>query len=73
MSWAPDDEDHEDDDGPYVRPRTIAGLLLVGATIALAGIDALTVDYTVDTLTLGILLGAGLLLLGVEAGRGLIR
>lgn len=70
MSWERDDDD---DDGPYVRPRTAAGLVLVGLVVTLAVIDALSPSYAVDTITLGLLLGAGLLLLGVEGAGRLIR
>jgi hypothetical protein len=46
--------------------------MLIGLVIALALIDALSFDYSVDSIQLGLLLGTGLVLLGVEAGRKLL-
>jgi hypothetical protein len=61
------------DDVPYYgRARITAGLMLIGLVIALALIDALSFDYSVDSIQLGLLLGTGLVLLGVEAGRKLL-
>jgi hypothetical protein len=48
------------------------GLLLIGLVVALALIDAISVEYSVDSIQLGLLLGTGLVLLGVEAGRKLL-
>ena len=55
----------------YGRARIIAGLALIGLVIALALIDAINDRYSVDSIQLGLLLGTGLVLLGVEAGRKL--
>jgi hypothetical protein len=61
------------DDVPYYgRARIAAGLMLIGLVIVLALIDALSFDYSVDSIQLGLLLGTGLVLLGVEAGRKLL-
>jgi hypothetical protein len=61
-------------DGPYNfgRARVTGGLLLIGLVVALALIDAVSLDYSVDSIQLGLLLGTGLVLLGVEAGRKLL-
>jgi hypothetical protein len=56
----------------YGRARIAAGLMLIGLVIALALIDALSPHYSVDSIQLGLLLGTGLVLLGVEAGRKLL-
>lgn len=55
----------------YGKARIAGGLLLIGLVIALALIDAISADYSVDSIQLGLLLGTGLVLLGVEAGRKL--
>jgi hypothetical protein len=61
-------------DGPYNygRARVAGGLLLIGLVVALALIDAISTEYHVDSIQLGLLLGTGLVLLGVEAGRKLL-
>jgi hypothetical protein len=61
-------------DGPYNygRARVAGGLLLIGLVVVLALIDAISLDYHVDSIQLGLLLGTGLVLLGVEAGRKLL-
>lgn len=46
--------------------------MLIGLVIVLAIIDAASRDYAVDSIQLGLLLGTGLVLLGVEAGRKLL-
>lgn len=58
--------------GPYSKARTVGGLLLLGLVVVLFLIDAFLVDYHVDSIHLGLLLGTALLLLGVEAGRRLL-
>jgi hypothetical protein len=60
--------------GPYDygRARVAAGLALIVLVIALTLIDAASTDYSVDSIQLGLLLGTGLVLLGVEAGRKLL-
>lgn len=62
-----------DDGRPYYgRARIAGGLMLIGLVIVLALIDAVSADYSVDSIQLGLLLGTGLVLLGVEAGRKLL-
>lgn len=62
-----------DDARPYYgQARIVGGLLLIGAAIILMLIDAASVEYAVDSIQLGLLLGTGLVLLGVEAGRKLL-
>jgi hypothetical protein len=61
------------DERPYYgRARIAAGLMLIGLVMVLLLIDALSFDYSVDSIQLGLLLGTGLVLLGVEAGRKLL-
>ena len=57
----------------YVRARVAAGLGLVGLVVALAILDALSATFSLDSIALGLLLGASLLFLGVEAGRKFIK
>jgi hypothetical protein len=56
----------------YGTARTIGGLALIGLVIGVSLLDAFRSDYSVDSIQLGLLLGAGLVLLGVEAGRRLL-
>lgn len=56
----------------YGRARVIAGLLLIGLVAVLAVFDAASVAYNLDSIQLGLMLGTGLVLLGVEAGRKLL-
>lgn len=56
----------------FGRARVAGGLLLIGLVVALALIDAISTEYSVDSIQLGLLLGTGLVLLGVEAGRKLL-
>jgi hypothetical protein len=57
---------------PYVRARTIGGLLLLGTVVGLFLLDALLPDFAVDSIQLGLVLGTALVLLGVDAGRKLL-
>lgn len=62
-----------DGDRPYYgRARITGGLLLIGLVFLLAILDAVRIDYNVDSIQLGLMLGSGLVLLGVEAGRKLL-
>ena len=56
----------------YGRARIAGGLALIGLVIVLTIFDAIRTDYQVDSIQLGLLLGTGLVLLGVEAGRKLL-
>lgn len=56
----------------YGRARIAGGLALIFLVIGLALIDSLRADYTLDSIQLGLFLGTGLVLLGVEAGRRLL-
>jgi len=47
-------------------------LLLLGLIAVLFLFDYSSVDFALDSIQLGLLLGTALLLLGVEAGRRLI-
>ena len=57
----------------FVRARVAAGLGLIVLVIVLAICDALSADFALDSIGLGLLLGASLLFLGVEAGRKFIK
>ena len=59
-----------DDGTPYYgKARIAGGLALIFAAIVLLVLDAFNKEYQVDSITLGLLLGTGIVLLGVEAGR----
>ena len=55
--------------GPYNygRARVTGGLALIFAAIILMLIDAMRTDYMLDGIQLGLILGTGGTLLGVEA------
>lgn len=53
--------------------RVIAGLSLIGAAIVLMFVDAYSIDFKMDPIELGLMLGSGMLLLGVEAAKALLR
>lgn len=52
--------------------RAAGGLLMLALVVVLALIDAFSIDFTVDSIQFGLLLGTALALLGVEAGRKLL-
>lgn len=56
----------------YGRARIIGGLVCIFLVVALTLLDAFRADYQVDSIQLGLILGTGLVLLGVEAGRRLL-
>lgn len=57
------------DGAPYYgRARIAGGLALIFASIILLLVDALSTEYSVDSIVLGLVLGTGIVLLGVEAG-----
>jgi hypothetical protein len=60
-------------DTPFNRPRVIGGLALLGLVVLLYVFDALLVDFSVDSIQLGLLLGSALLMLGVEGGKALFK
>lgn len=53
----------------YGRARIAGGLTLIFGAVVLLLVDALSRDYSVDSIVLGLILGTGVVLLGVEAGR----
>lgn len=57
---------------PYGKARNIGGLTLIFLVVVLALLDVVSADYSIDSIQLGLLLGTGLVLLGVEAGRRLL-
>jgi len=63
-----------DDDRPYYgRARIAGGLILIGISSILTVLDAIRTDYSVDSIQLGLLLGTGGVLLGVEPIARFIR
>jgi len=72
MSTGPDSED-ANDGLRFIRPRTLAGLLLYILVAVLAIFDAISPDYSLDNIALGLMLGTGGVLLGVEPLRRLLR
>jgi hypothetical protein len=56
----------------YGRARIAGGLMLIGAAILLMLIDSLSRDYSLDSIQLGLMLGTGSVLLGVEAIRKVV-
>ncbi len=56
----------------FGRARVAGGLVLIFAAVALALIDAVSVDYTVEPIQTGLFLGTGAVLLGVEAVKKVI-
>ena len=61
------------EDGHFLRARTVAGLLIYGLVALLALIDAVSEAYTLDSIQLGLMLGTGGVLLGVEPLRRLLK
>jgi hypothetical protein len=58
---------------PFSRARTWGGLGMLALVVLLYVMDAVSLDFHVDSIQLGLLLGSALLLLGVEAGKRFIR
>ncbi len=56
----------------YGRARIIGGLLLLGLAAVLMLADALLPTYNVPDSQLGLVLGTGVILLGVELGKGFL-
>ena len=66
--------DSQGDEGThYLRARTVAGLLIYGLVALLALLDAAFADYQLDSIQLGLMLGTGGVLLGVEPLRRLLK
>lgn len=59
-------------DSPYVKPRIWAGLAVTATAIVLALVDVMRTDVTVDGVQFALLLGTGLAMLGLDAGRKLL-
>ena len=57
----------------YGRFRRLSASAIVGMVSVLVGADVLVDHYRTDPIVLGLLLGALLVLLGVEAGTRLLR
>ena len=57
----------------FSRPRAAGGIALLALVGMLYLADFASPDFSVDSIQLGLLLGTALLLLGVEAGRKLLR
>lgn len=53
----------------YGRARVAGGLLCIVVGVALPLIDSIRGIHTADSLMVGLILGTGVVLLGVEAGR----
>ena len=54
------------DQGDYHTARQVGGLLCIVAGVLLGFIDAFSVDYTLDAISFGLLMGTGAILLGAE-------
>ena len=63
----------EDDPAPFLRARTVAGLLIYGLVAMLALLDVAAPGYDLDSIQLGLMLGTGGVLLGVEPLRRLLK
>lgn len=60
------------DPSPYVKARIVAGLVLIFGVLCLAFIDAISDSYSFELGPMGLMLGTGTLLLGVEVARKII-
>lgn len=63
---------HKDNGYSYGRTRAAAGLILVSAVVLLLLIDSVSEAYSVDNVTIGLMLGTAGVLLGVEAIRKVV-
>ena len=66
-------DDPRPDNTHFIRPRTLAGLLLYSLVAVLALLDAALPSYSLDNVALGLMLGTGGVLLGVEPLRRLLK
>ena len=57
---------------PYVKARIVAGLVLIFGVLLLALIDSVSDTYSFELGPMGLMLGTGTILLGVEAVRKII-
>lgn len=57
------------DDGrpPYYTARVVSGLVLIVTAAVLSVIDAYSVEFSLDSIVFGLILGTGAVLLGAEA------
>lgn len=60
------------DPSPYVKARIVAGLILISGVLILAIIDAMSDTYSFELGPMGLMLGTGTILLGVEAIRRIV-
>lgn len=60
------------DPSPYVKARIVAGLVLIFGVLLLAFVDAISDTYSFELGPMGLMLGTGTILLGVEAVRKII-
>ena len=58
---------------PFSKARTAGGIGLLILVFVLYVFDLVSPDFRVDTLHLGLILGAALMLLGVEGGKLFLR
>lgn len=61
------------DPSPYVKARIVAGLVLIFGVLILSLIDSVSTDWTFEIGPMGLMLGTGTILLGVEAVRKIIN
>lgn len=62
-----------DNESGFLRARTVAGLLIYTLVAVLAILDAASPEYQLDSIQLGLMLGTGGVLLGVEPLRRLLK
>lgn len=63
----------DESESHFVRPRIVVGVLLFVLVAVLALIDAASPDYALDSIQLGLFLGTGGVILGVEPLRKLLK
>lgn len=63
---------NDDERFHYGRARTAGGLALIALAMLLTLLDAASVDYQLDSIQLGLILGTAGVLLGVEAVRRVV-
>jgi hypothetical protein len=60
-------------DSPYVRARIIGGLALLALVLILGIWDAASTSFDFNAIEFALLLGTSLAMLGLEAGRWLLK